>query len=62
MSKDMVFTLIAAVFYIAIIYVLVRPSSQGPSIIESVFGAFADLVRGTVGYTYDPSSGQWQAP
>ena len=62
MSKDMIFTLIAAVFYIAIIYVLVRPSSKGPAIVNSVSSAFADLIRGTIGYTYDPNSNAWSAP
>lgn len=62
MSKDQVFTLIAAVFYIAIIYVLVRPGSAGPNIVTSILGAFSDLVRGTVGYTYDSSSGEWSGP
>lgn len=62
MSKDLIFTLIAAAFYIAIIYMLVRPSSAGPNIVTNIMNAFADLVRGTVGYTYDPNSGQWSAP
>jgi hypothetical protein len=62
MTKDQIFTLIAAVFYVAIIYVLVRPGSNGPTIVTSISGAFADLVRGTIGYTYDPTSGQWSAP
>lgn len=62
MSKDQVFTLIAAVFYIAVIYVLVRPGSAGPNIVTNVLGAFSDLVRGAVGYTYDPNSQQWAAP
>lgn len=58
----MIFTLIAAVFYIAIIYVLVRPNSKGPAIVNTMFGAFSDLVRGTIGYTYNASTGQWSAP
>lgn len=62
MSKDMLFTLIAAVFYIAIIYMLVRPTSSGPAIINNVFNAFSDLVRGSIGYTYDKSTGKWAAP
>lgn len=62
MTKDRIFTLIAAVFYIAIIYVLVRPGSNGPTIVTNIFDAFSDLVRGTVGYTYDTSSNSWSAP
>jgi hypothetical protein len=62
MNKDMVFTLIAAMFYLAILYTLVKPSSKGPTIINSIFSAFSDLVRGTVGYTYDTGTGKWSAP
>lgn len=62
MTKDSIFSLIAAVFYVAIIYMLVRPSSMGPNIINQVSSAFADLVRGSIGYTYDSSTGKWNAP
>jgi hypothetical protein len=62
MSKDMIFTLIAAMFYVAIIFMLVRPSSKGPTIVNNVFNAFSDLIRGSVGYTYDSSTGKWAAP
>lgn len=62
MNRDMVFTLIAAIFYLAILYLLVRPSSNGPSIINTIFTSFSDLVRGTIGYTYDNSTGEWNAP
>lgn len=62
MTVDRAFTLIAATFYIAIIYVLVRPNSKGPVIVTSVANAFSDLVRGTIGYTFDPKTGQWSAP
>lgn len=62
MTKDDIFTLIAAVFYIAIIYMLVRPSSKGPSIVSNVSSAFADLVRGSIGYTFSQSTGKWTAP
>lgn len=51
---------IAAVIYLAILYVLVRPGSKGPAIITSIFGTLSDLVKGTVGYTY--SNGSWEAP
>lgn len=62
MSKDMIFTLIAAVFYIAIIYVLVRPNSNGPKIVTAISDTLSDLVKGTVGYTYDSSTSTWSAP
>jgi hypothetical protein len=62
MSKEMVFTLVAAIFYIAIIYMLVRPGSTGPALVNTISSTFADLVRGAVGYSYNPSSGQWSAP
>lgn len=62
MNKDQIFTWIAAFFYLAILYILVRPGSAGPNIVTNVLGAFADLVRGTVGYTYDPNSNQWSPP
>jgi len=62
MSKDMVFTLIAAVFYLGILYILVRPNSKGPTIINNIFNAFSDLIRGSIGYTYDSTSGKWTAP
>lgn len=62
MTKDRIFTLIAAVFYVAIIYILVRPGSNGPTIVNSIADTLSDLVRGTVGYTYDASSGEWSSP
>jgi len=62
MGKDDIFTLVAAIFYIAIIYMLVRPSSAGPSIVNTVSSAFADLVRGSVGYTFNSTTGKWSAP
>lgn len=62
MTKDAIFTWIAAVFYIAIVYILVRPSSKGPAIVTNVFNAFSDLIRGSIGYTYDSSTGKWNTP
>lgn len=60
--KDGIFFFIGAVIYLAILYMLVRPGSNGPTIVNSIFSALSDLVRGSVGYTYDSSSGSWTAP
>jgi hypothetical protein len=62
MSKDQIFTLIAAVFYLGILYLLVRPTSKGPTIVNNIFNAFSDLIRGSIGYTYDSTTGSWTAP
>jgi hypothetical protein len=51
---------IAAIIYMAILYVLVRPGSNGPTIIKDLSSALSDLVKGTVGYTY--SNNSWEAP
>jgi hypothetical protein len=51
---------IAAIIYLAILYSLVRPGSNGPKIITTLFGTMTDLVRGTVGYTYN--NGSWETP
>lgn len=59
MAKDQIFTLIAAVFYIAIIFMLVRPNSQGPTLVNNISNTLSDLVRGSIGYSYDASTGQW---
>lgn len=59
MTKESIFTLIAAIFYLAILYVLVRPGSKGPTLVNSIFSAFTDLVRGATGETYDSSTGKW---
>lgn len=60
--KDSLFTLIAAVIYLAIIYTLVRPGSKGPTIVNNVFNALSDLIKGSIGYTYDAKSGSWNTP
>jgi hypothetical protein len=62
MTKDSVFTFVGAIIYLAILYMLVRPGSNGPVIISNIFGALSDLVRGSVGYTYDSTNGSWTAP
>lgn len=50
MTDDIGF-LLAGVIYLAIILILVRPSSPGPTIINNIFTALTDLVKGTTGYT-----------
>lgn len=60
MSKDLIFWFVAATIYGAIIYMLVRPGSKGPTLVNNIFNALSDLVRGSVGYTW--SNGKWQAP
>lgn len=60
MSKDLIFWFIAASIYGAIIYMLVRPNSKGPELINNIFNALDDLVRGSVGYTWQ--NGKWTAP
>jgi hypothetical protein len=55
--RDQVAFFIIGTIYLAILYTLVKPSSQGPQILENILGTFTDLVRGTTGQTY--SNGQW---
>lgn len=62
MTKDAVFTFIGAIIYLAILYMLVRPGSNGPTLINTIFSSLSDLVRGSVGYTYDSSTGSWTTP
>jgi hypothetical protein len=50
---------IVGVIYIAILFVLVRPSSKGPQLIATMSTAFADLVRGVAGQTYDINTNTW---
>jgi hypothetical protein len=53
---------IAGIFYLAILYVLVRPGSKGPTIVENVLSTLSDLVRGVSGFTFNSSTGKWEAP
>lgn len=62
MNRDTIFTFVAAIIYLAILYMLVRPGSKGTGLVSSVSNALADLVRGSIGYTYDPNSNKWSAP
>lgn len=36
--------------YLAILYLLARPGSKGPAIVNNIFNALSDLVKGTTGY------------
>ncbi len=49
MTDDIAF-LITGIIYLAIILILVRPSSPGPAIVNNIFTALTDLVKGTTGY------------
>jgi hypothetical protein len=42
--------LMAGGIYLAILYLLVRPDSKGPAIVNNIFNALSDLVKGTTGY------------
>jgi hypothetical protein len=47
---DSVWFLVVAIIYLAILVLLVRPSSQGPNIVTTIFDAFSDLLKGSTGY------------
>lgn len=49
MKGDFWFIMIG-VIYVAILYMLVRPSSTGPQLVTTVLDAISDLVKGTTGY------------
>lgn len=61
MIKEKVSWTIAAIIYIAILYTLVRPGSQGTVVIGNIGTVLTDLVRGATGMTYDQSTGKWSA-
>lgn len=52
---------LVGILYLSTLYVLVRPNSKGPAIINNMFSAFADLVRGVSGETFDSSTNKWSA-
>lgn len=60
--KDLVFWFIAASIYGGILYMLVRPGSNGPVLVTNILNNLSDLVRGSVGYTWDSTSKKWVAP
>jgi hypothetical protein len=51
MGKDTAWAIGIGSIYLAILYMLVRPASKGPTIVSNVFDALSDLVKGTTGYT-----------
>lgn len=59
--RDQIGVFLVGILYLAILYVLVRPSSKGPTIINNILGTFADLVRGVSGQTFDSSTNSWKA-
>lgn len=59
--KDGVVFFIVGILYLSTLYVLVRPNSQGPALIQTVLGTFSDLVRGVSGQTFDSSTNSWKA-
>lgn len=59
--RDQIGVFLVGILYLAILYVLVRPSSKGPKIINNILGTFADLVRGVSGQTFDSSTNSWKA-
>jgi hypothetical protein len=58
MRENIAFFLVG-VLYLSTVYVLVKPNSKGPTIVNNLFSAFADLVRGVSGETYNSSSNTW---
>jgi hypothetical protein len=59
--KENIGFFLVGILYISTIYVLVRPNSNGPKIINSLFSTFADLVRGVSGETFNSTSNTWSA-
>lgn len=59
--RDQIGFFLVGILYLAILYVLVRPNSNGPTLINNVLGTFADLVRGVSGQTFDSSTNTWKA-
>lgn len=59
--KENIVYFIVGIIYLAILYTLVKPQSNGPTIIENLFSAFTSLVRGVAGETYNSSTGTWSS-
>jgi hypothetical protein len=59
--RDKLGFFIVAILYLSTLYVLVRPNSKGPGIVNNLFSAFTDLVRGVSGQTFDSSNNTWKA-
>lgn len=48
--RDSIWYIVVAVLYLAILMLLVRPSSKGPQIVGQLLDALSDLVKGTTGF------------
>lgn len=57
--KENITFFIVGVIYLAILFTLVRPGSTGANLVNTIFSAFTDLVRGVAGQTYNTSTGTW---
>lgn len=65
--KDWVVFVIVGAIYIATLTVLVRPNSKLMSVdpttnhtyLTNIFNAFDDLVRGSLGESFDSKSNKW---
>lgn len=65
--KDWAVIIIVGVLYLATLMSLVRPNSKlmstdpttGHTYLTNIFNAFDDLVRGSLGESYDASSNSW---
>jgi hypothetical protein len=47
--KDLAWEIGAGVFAVALLYLLVRPDSNGPALVTAVTGAVSDIVTFAVG-------------
>ena len=48
--RDSVWYIVIAAIYLAILMLLVRPSSKGPQIVGQLLDALGDLLKGTTGF------------
>jgi hypothetical protein len=51
---------LVGILYVAILYVLVRPGSNGSQFVQTLGSTMSDLVRGVTGQVFDQSSGTWK--
>jgi len=58
MKDTFIFVIVGAI-YLACLYTLVRPGSQGTVIVGTIGTTLSDLVRGVSGQTYNASSQTW---
>lgn len=48
MTKDLG-TFLVGIVYLAVLFVLVRPGSQGPKLVSSVTGGLSNLIKSATG-------------